>query len=172
MALATGPFTTNLNPGTVTPKSLLFAQAQDGDVEALNAVMNKPNAPQVIQFGTIATASTGVFTLGATAAAAIALVGAPAVGDGVFLKVKVAALGAAVADCARYEANFTALNLAGTLTIVGAVVTGGTTQEGAAGLDGVLTLAAGIPTFTYTAATTNTVNLRVEWTAESLSGAF
>lgn len=174
MALATGPFTSSFPTGNPVPKGLLFAQAQDGDAEALNALAGTgPGAgPKVVQSGTMASASTGAFPIAATAALAIAAVGAPAVGDGVRIVARCKVLAAAVADCAFYEAQATVLNLAGTLTIVGAVIASSQSMEGAAGMDGVLTIAAGIPTFTVTTATANAASVRVEWYTEALSGLF
>lgn len=177
MALATGPFTQNFNPGTPTPKALLLAQASDGDAEALVQLVEKatPGGLFVSQTGTITAATTGVFTLGATAAAALALVGSPGLGDGVTITVECFKIPAVVgaADAAHYfGASATVLNVAGTLTIVGAVTAGDQTHEGTAGDGGVLTIAAGIPTYTVTQANAVTAALRCQWFIKSLSGAF
>lgn len=177
MALATGPFTQNFNPGSPAPKALLLAQASDGDAESLVQLVEKitPGGLFVTQTGTITAVTTGVFTLGATAAAAIALVGSPGLGDGVTIGCEVFKIPAVVgaADAAHYFGiSATVLNVAGTLTIVGAVSAGDLTHEGTAGDTAVLTIAAGIPTMTVTQANAVACALRVQWFIKSLSGAF
>lgn len=178
MALATGPFTQNLNPGVFNTQNQLFGSAQDGDVESLNQIAGPRVGGKlfVVQTGTISGATTGVFTLGATAAAAIALCGAVPVGEMVTITAECSktAAAAGVADSAHYVgATATVMNVAGTLTLVGAVTAGDQTHEGTAGDGGVLTIAAGIPTYTVTqGSAVNDTRLRVEWHIKAPNGQF
>lgn len=171
MAFATGPDSSPYLVGTLQNRQRLFSQAQDGDVEALNALCAGPNGPMLVQNGTVASAATQAFTAGATALANIAALNSPAVGDGLLVRVKVRSIGAAVADCAYLEATITVLNLASVLTIVGAV-TVVTTNIGAGITSIILTNAAGVLTVTVITADANAKSIRCEWYAEALSGAF
>lgn len=172
MAFATGPFTSPYLIGNVGQNRFrLFSDAGNGDVEALNALTTGPNGPMAVQSGTVTTAATQAFTLGATAAANVLAVNSPAVGDGVFVRVKVRAFGSVAADGAYLEAGITVVNVAGTLTSVGAV-TVFATNIGASITSLVLTNAAGVLTLTVVQANTNVITYRCEWQAEALSGAF
>jgi hypothetical protein len=162
MALATGPFTTNLLEPNPVPGAIALALASDGDPGQLARVVN--GGAQLTQSGTTTAATTGDFPTPNL----ITALNIP-VGDGVTCIAKVRGIGAAVANCYYYEVRATALNLAGTLTIVGAsqVVS---TNEGSAGGDAAIAFSTNIATLTVTSANAVAVAWRVEWTFEKLSG--